>query len=200
MRSPIILILGKPRTGKDAIIRALHIRYKIRHVHFLNLVQEEVKSGTIIGHIIEDSLMAGGSLVPRVVALELLKQYICKEMYTSSGFILEGFPRNLQQARDFEEYVAPISLILYLHLPPYWAKQRIQLDLPGQGFPDIEGEALVWRNLKFDQRTEYLLRYYDDRILWLNGLRPSMRVYVEIMDAVDQLFEKVGIKSPSRLD
>lgn len=60
--------------------------------------------------------MKEGRLVDSSVVLGVLRAKIERELPTSPGFILDGYPRSLEQAEAFEETICPITAYVYLHV------------------------------------------------------------------------------------
>lgn len=60
--------------------------------------------------------MREGCLVDSSIVLQLLKAKIMKELPQSPGFILDGFPRSVEQAEAFEKAVCPITAYVHLHV------------------------------------------------------------------------------------
>lgn len=50
-------------------------------------------------------MMKTGVLVPRQVVLDLLKQAMLKNLGTAKGFLIDGYPREIEQGEDFERDV-----------------------------------------------------------------------------------------------
>ncbi len=93
------VLLGPPGAGKGTQAERLKVRLGLVHIAMGNLLREVVKKKTSLGEKAR-AFMEEGKLVPDSVILELLKNEI---EFEKKGFILDGFPRNLSQARKLDE-------------------------------------------------------------------------------------------------
>lgn len=94
-----MVLLGPPGAGKGTQGEKLKDKLDLIHIAMGNLLRETVKKKTPSGEKVR-AFMEEGKLVPDGVILELLKNEIELE---KEGFILDGFPRNLSQARKLDE-------------------------------------------------------------------------------------------------
>jgi adenylate kinase len=101
---PIIWILGGPGSGKGTQCERLVKRYGFQHLSSGDLLRDEVASGSDKGKEISE-MMVKGVLVPRAVVLDLIKQAMLKNLGTAKGFLIDGYPREVEQGEDFENQV-----------------------------------------------------------------------------------------------
>jgi len=105
-----IVFLGAPGSGKGTHANFVSEKYGIPKISTGDMLREEVKKGTVLGKEVE-GIMESGGLVPddKVMAIlkERLKQPDCKK-----GFILDGFPRTVNQAKMLDG-VADIEFALF---------------------------------------------------------------------------------------
>lgn len=55
-------------------------------------------------------MMQKGILVPRAVVLDLIKQAMLKRLPTASGYLIDGYPREVEQGEDFENMVSRLQI------------------------------------------------------------------------------------------
>jgi len=94
-----IIMLGPPGAGKGTQAVRLAKRLNLPHISSGDILREAVKKGTPLGKQAE-GFMKRGELVPDSIILELLKEEMEKE---KKGFILDGFPRNPDQAKKLDQ-------------------------------------------------------------------------------------------------
>lgn len=94
-----LVLLGSPGAGKSTQVERLKSKLDLVHIATGDLLREAVKERTLLGQKAEN-LIKEGKLVPDDVVLELLEDKIKEE---KKGFILDGFPRNLFQAKKLDE-------------------------------------------------------------------------------------------------
>ena len=110
-----IVIVGMPGAGKGTHAAALRDRLKIAQVSTGDMLRAAVATGTALGREAEGYINRG-ELVPDRLVIELVRQRV-KEPDCAGGFILDGFPRTLEQARALREAGIGIDIVLELHVP-----------------------------------------------------------------------------------
>lgn len=109
-----IVILGPPGSGKGTYSDGVSKKFGIPHISTGDLVREAIKSGSELGKRIE-SYYNKGLLVPDEIIIQLLKDRLSKDD-CKKGFILDGFPRNINQAKFLDEIVR-VDLVIYIDVP-----------------------------------------------------------------------------------
>ncbi len=96
-----IILLGPPGAGKGTQAKALAEKLKVAHISTGDILRQNVKEGTLLGKEAKD-YMERGLLVPdELMAKMLKKRFSLADV--RGGFILDGYPRNLAQAKTLEE-------------------------------------------------------------------------------------------------
>jgi len=91
-----IVLLGSPGVGKGTYADALSKKFGIPHISTGNMLREEIKKGTKEGEE-AGRYIEKGNLVPDELTTGILKKRL-KKADAQKGFLLDGYPRNLQQA------------------------------------------------------------------------------------------------------
>ncbi len=110
-----IVIVGMPGAGKGTHAAALRERLKIAQVSTGDMLRAAVAAGAALGREAE-GYMNRGELVPDRLVVELVQQRV-KEADCRGGFILDGFPRTLEQAKALRDAGVGIDVVLELHVP-----------------------------------------------------------------------------------
>ena len=102
-----LVILGAPGSGKGTQAARLADRGQLRHVSTGDLLRDAVANETSLGKRVQ-GIMASGALVPDDVVLDLIKGVVTdhSEGDKWNGWILDGYPRTLQQAETFEDVLS----------------------------------------------------------------------------------------------
>jgi adenylate kinase len=99
-----IILLGPPGSGKGTVAARLHQEFGLNHVSSGHLLRREVERGSAIGQRAR-LFVEKGELVPDRIVLEFMGEYL-KSAPLSEGFLLDGFPRTLSQARALDQWLA----------------------------------------------------------------------------------------------
>ena len=100
-------LLGAPGSGKGTQAKKLMADRNIPQVSTGDMLREAVAAGTRFG-LKAKSVMESGNLVPDEVVLGIISERLAQPD-AQDGFILDGFPRTTQQARDLEELLDEIG-------------------------------------------------------------------------------------------
>ena len=96
-----IVLLGAPGSGKGTQAKKLMADRNIPQVSTGDMLREAVAAGTRFGRKAKE-VMEAGNLVPDEVVLGIISERLAQPD-AENGFILDGFPRNTQQALDLDE-------------------------------------------------------------------------------------------------
>lgn len=102
-----IILLAAPAAGKGTQAQILTERLDIPHISTGDLLRESVSSGSKIGNELKE-IMESGKLVSDDLVIDLLKTRITKGD-CSNGYILDGFPRNINQAIAYDQMLKETS-------------------------------------------------------------------------------------------
>ncbi len=106
-----LVLLGAPGSGKGTLAAGLVENLKIPSISTGDLLRNAIKEGTKEG-LQAKTYMDEGKLVPTTIVLEMLKKRL-NEKDTKNGYILDGFPRTIEQAELLDKMVK-IDTCLYL--------------------------------------------------------------------------------------
>ena len=99
-----VVLLGPPGAGKGTHAGVVTETCKIPHISTGDMFRAAIKNGTPVG-LKAKSYMDKGELVPDEVVVEMVKERIAEDD-CQNGFLLDGFPRTLAQARALDEALA----------------------------------------------------------------------------------------------
>ncbi|MBS3818697.1 adenylate kinase [bacterium] len=214
-----IILMGPPGSGKGTQASRVEERYGFPVISTGNLIRREVQEGSELGKKARNSMNAG-RLVNDQVVLEILKKRIfstdCKK-----GYVLDGFPRNMNQAKKLEEiHPGHKEVVLGLHVSDETVVQLLgaRRICPKDGSVynlytssplkdrkcDICGEELVQRKddkpqvvrerLKvYHEKIETLINYYKNKGIYykINGEKDIKDVSKDIFSVLDKELSKI---------
>lgn len=106
----ILILMGAPGSGKGSQASLLSRAFAIPHISTGDILRKEVADESEIGLLVKD-IMAKGSFPEDSLIIDLLKQRLTQED-CHNGFILDGFPRTLNQAVAFDGLLKQTGLNL----------------------------------------------------------------------------------------
>lgn len=122
-----ILIVGPPGAGKGTQAAVLSRELGVPHISTGDLFRAHVDDGTDLGRQVEQYLNSG-ALVPDEVTNEMVTQRLT-DSDCRVGFLLDGFPRTVSQARMFADLLrdldCEIDVVLQLDAPEDLVVQRL---------------------------------------------------------------------------
>jgi adenylate kinase len=98
-----VVLLGAPGAGKGTQCKRVLDKYGIVHLSSGDILRQNRADGTELGKKAQ-SYMDSGGLVPDELIVKMMSDAIKKE--GTSGFVLDGFPRTVNQARELDEALA----------------------------------------------------------------------------------------------
>lgn len=104
-----LILLGAPGAGKGTQSKFISTRYGIPQISTGDLLRENVRNGTELG-MKAKSVMERGELVPDDMVQDMLAKRIETGGDTDRGFILDGFPRTLAQAKWLDKFLEKWSV------------------------------------------------------------------------------------------
>lgn len=96
-----ILIMGGPGAGKGTMSAKIVEKYNVNHISTGDIFRSEIGNGTELG-LLAKSYMDKGLLVPDEVVNNMVKSYLENLTDKKNGFLLDGYPRTLDQAKAFD--------------------------------------------------------------------------------------------------
>lgn len=102
-----IIIFGSPGVGKGTQAKILAVKLGIAHISTGDILREAIKKETDLGKKAKEIVEAGG-LVPDEIMAELIKDVLLDER-CKNGFILDGFPRTIQQAHILNKILSELN-------------------------------------------------------------------------------------------
>ena len=152
-----LLFLGPPGAGKGTQAALISEWNSYLHLSTGELLRKEVKSESELGLQVKD-VINSGKLVSDELVLKIVRKNLTEN---KSGWILDGYPRNLTQANSLSEVLKkisqPLQVVFYLNV-----KEEILIErLLNRGRSD-DNEATIRTRLKiYNETTQPLIGYYE---------------------------------------
>ena len=180
-----IILLGMPGAGKGTQAQIIEEGLAIANVSTGAILREVSKSESDLGQKVQTYLNSG-QLVPDEIIIEMLVERISKDD-CNNGFILDGFPRNIEQAKSLDQAGVSIDLVIYLKI----LKEQIIERMSGRrihlasgrsyhttfnppkvdGKDDLTGEDLIQRS---DDKPDVIKKRLE---VYFNETEPMLDFY-----------------------
>ena len=159
-----VLFLGPPGAGKGTQASLLSENTSYLHLSTGELLRKEIALGTQLGKKVKD-IMNRGELVSDELVLEIVEKNLKND---NSGWILDGYPRNLSQVKSLNDVLTnlnqPLEIVFYLDIPDDALIKRLLL----RGREDDNEKTIKTRLDIYKETTEPLIEYYKKLSLLVN--------------------------------
>ena len=183
-----IILLGAPGAGKGTQAQFICEKYGIPQISTGDMLRAAVKAKTALGMQVERVMSAGG-LVTDEIIIELVKARII-EQDCANGFLFDGFPRTIPQAKAMLDQDVRIDVVLEISVPDDEIVKRLSgrrvhlgsgrvyhnvFNPPKEkGQDDVTGEKLVQREDDNEDTVRSRLKIYHEQT------EPLVNFYAEL--------------------
>lgn len=164
-----LIFLGPPGAGKGTQAQRVSQRLGIPHISTGDILRQAVAKQTPLGQQAK-SYMNRGDLVPDELILGLVRERLQQDD-AQSGWILDGFPRNLSQAKFLDELLAEIDQACDRAVNFTVPDENIVQRLLARGRQDDQEETIRHRLTVYRQATAPLIEFYEQqsRLVSIDG-------------------------------
>ncbi len=173
-----ILFLGPPGAGKGTQASIISEFTSYLHLSTGELLRKEVNSKSELGLQVKD-IINSGKLVSDELVLKIVKKNLTEN---KSGWILDGYPRNLTQANSLSQVLEklnqPLEIVFYLNVQEEILVKR----LLNRGRSDDNERTIRTRLKIYNETTQPLISYYEKQNIleYIEGNRDLNQISDEI--------------------
>ncbi|OAV95471.1 cytidylate kinase [Puccinia triticina 1-1 BBBD Race 1] len=183
----VIFVLGGPGAGKGTQCARLVAEYSFVHLSAGDLLRaEQNREGSTYGSMIKYHIREG-KIVPMHVTIKLLENAIGAAVAQGkTRFLVDGFPRQMDQAVKFDEDVCQSTFVLFLTCPEETLLQRLLERGKTSGREDDNEESIKKRFRTFIETSMPVVEYYQhkNKVVKVNSDKSIEEVYKEIQNAI----------------
>ncbi|MDP2637925.1 MAG: nucleoside monophosphate kinase [Candidatus Levybacteria bacterium] len=175
-----LILIGIQGAGKSTQGNLLSEKLNVPYLSTGHIFREMAKEKTPLGRYIKE-IMNAGYLIPDEKTVEIVSEYLKKPEY-KNGYILDGFPRTVDQVKMFENGV---DKVIYLRVSDKEALWRLSYRDNG-GREDETLPAIRKRIELFHQLTEPVLDCYRQKgiLVEIDGERPIEDIFKKILEKI----------------
>jgi adenylate kinase len=182
-----LLVLGPQGAGKGTQAKRISAEYGIPHIATGDMFRA-LDGTTELGRRVKEIMDTGG-LVPDEITIAMIRDRL-SEPDAESGFVLDGFPRNLAQAEALDAMLAGIDrgldAILFFDVSDEIGMERALSRAEIEGRSDDTPEVIAKRLAVYHEQTEPIVEHYraTGKLVPLHADRTIDEVWAEIVDAL----------------
>jgi len=159
-----IVIFGKPGSGKGTQANFLKEKYSLYHISTGDLFRKNISNKTKLG-IEAKSYLDIGDLVPDSVTIKMLENEVLQNKKVK-GYIFDGFPRTLAQAKSLDTFLNSINLKINATIALDVDENELITRLLDRGkttnrSDDQDLEKIQNRFNEYNNKTSILIDFYD---------------------------------------
>ena len=188
-----IWVIGGPGSGKGTQCERIIEKYGFFHISSGDLLREEVASGSPRGASLQE-LMSKGLFVPTDIVLDLIRERMNKakeEGSTKTGFLIDGYPRELDQGILFEKNVCPVDSIIFFEVSNETLKKRLLGRAAVSKITrDDDNEETINKRIEiFNVKNGEIIEHYKDKVAKINAEGSVDDIFAEVTKVLDPLLE-----------
>jgi adenylate kinase len=183
------IFLGPPGSGKGSLAKKVQKELNTLHISTGDIFRNEITNKTTLGKKVQ-SVLSSGSYVKDKVTNEIVKKRLAKQDILKKGFILDGYPRTINQSKFLSDQNIKIDYVILLvvsksvlikrlsgrrvcpkcsasyHIDFLKPKKANICDLDGIKLiqrPDDSIDSIKKRLLIYKKQTKRLIKYYKTK-------------------------------------
>jgi adenylate kinase len=188
-----LFIIGPSGCGKSTQAKLIATKYNLTHLSTGQLLRDEIAAGSGFGDEAK-SYLDNGKLVPDDLIFDILVAKL--NSINNQNFIIDGFPRVLNQGKYMEFYLKkkelPFSLLIHLSVTfeeISARREKLGTEFQNQDRTDNTPEAIASRQQFYDDGITPIREYFESKGLFfdIDGNRPIEPIFTDICKEIDKI-------------
>lgn len=187
-----VLLVAPPGAGKGTQGALIATHFGIPHIATGDLLRDHVARGTELGNAVREHL-GRGELVPDEIVLDMVRAAMAEAKAAGGGYVLDGMPRNMTQARELYEIGRSLEMTanvaLHLEADDEELTRRLLARAALEGRSD-DTEPVIRRRLAlYHEITHPIVDWYASRgiLVSVDAVQPVERVARQILTALEAM-------------
>lgn len=185
----VIFVLGGPGAGKGTQCTKLVQGHDFVHLSAGDLLRaEQTRDGSEVGALIKHYITEG-LIVPQEITIQLLNDAIRENFKDGKcNFLIDGFPRKMDQAITFENVVVPSKFVLFFDCPESVMLERLMERGKTSGRDDDNVESIKKRFKTFEETSMPVVEYFEkqNKVVRIICDKSVDEVYKEVEKAISE--------------
>lgn len=191
-----ILLMGLPGAGKGTQSERITQDYPVIHIATGDIFRQAIREETPLG-LEAKSYTDHGNLVPDEITNSLVKERLNQADVKENGFMLDGYPRTIQQAKaldqNLQELGSQIDAVIYIDVDPETLKERLSGRIisvaTGESYHKIYNPPKVEDASEMDDPAKFYQRE-DDKP---EKVAHRIQLQMESIQAILDYYEERGL-------
>ena len=154
-----VIMLGGPGSGKSTYSKFITKHFQIPHVYTGDMMRDLAKQDTPIGRRVKSALDKGDYVDTKIV-LDTLEARLQRKD-TKRGYVLDGFPRSMQQVREMERRNIGYDHVVFLDV----AEDEVVRRLTSRGRADDKPDIIKNRIAVYKRETMPVIKHFKNKML-----------------------------------
>ena len=181
----VVCLLGGPGVGKGTQSELIRKNYDVGYMSAGDLLRAAAAEDTEQGRTLQGQLTRG-EIVPQEITIGLLKKEI--ERQDKRLYIIDGFPRQVDQAETFVKTVVEPKAIIFLDAPDDVLVERLMGRSRTSGRSDDNPESIRLRLKVFHEKSYPVVDYFGEKSHRINSARTPEEVFADIRKVLDKIY------------
>jgi len=187
-----VLMIAPPGAGKGTQGALIAAHFGIPHIATGELLRDHVARRTELGLAVQEYLDRG-ELVPDQVVLDMVREAIVAAKAAGGGYVLDGIPRNMEQARAAYLIARDLGMTadvaLHLDADDAVVTRRLLARAALEQRSDDTADVIAQRLALYHRVTAPIICWYRDRgiLVSVDAMRPVPQVSRDILTALDAM-------------
>ncbi|MCA2217339.1 adenylate kinase [Jidongwangia harbinensis] len=187
-----VLMVAPPGAGKGTQGAIIAAHFDVPHIATGDLLREHVARGTELGRAVKERLDRG-ELVPDEVVLEMVRAAMVTAKSNGGGYVLDGMPRNITQARALYQIALSLEMTanvaLHLKAADDELIRRLLARAALEHRSDDTEDVIRRRLALYHEVTHPIVEWYEARgiLVSVDAMRPVERVARQILTALEAM-------------
>ena len=185
-----LVLFGPPGAGKGTQAIQIALKYNWMHISTGDILRSEVSQGTPLGLKVK-SVMEAGHLVPDELLIGIMES-LYRKHGGSEGFVLDGFPRTLNQAKELDSMLGrhgySVTRVLSLEVNEEELVKRLLNRATEQDRKDDTEEVIRNRLIQYHKHTKPLMEYYRGKGIYseIYGVGGIEAIFTALCRAIEK--------------